>query len=52
MFSISDMESCIEEWFADADDVKEVAKTYAVIIINTEKQLNFMMDEMERGKAK
>lgn len=45
MFSVDDMKSCIEEWFADASDCVEVAKTYHEVVLEAEKQLEYMMKE-------
>lgn len=45
MFNPEDMKSCIEEWFADAFDVKEVCDTYVTIVREAEKQYEYMIDE-------
>lgn len=45
MFDVDDIRSCIQEWFADASGCVEVAKTYAAIMIETERQLEYMMEE-------
>lgn len=45
MYDINDMKNCIQLWFADAITCPEVAKTYAEILIETEKQMELMMEE-------
>lgn len=49
MYSVDDMKSCIQEWFADASDVVEVAKTYNEILLETEKQMEYMMGQLVGG---
>ncbi|PXV85113.1 hypothetical protein C8E03_11937 [Lachnotalea glycerini] len=44
MYSVEDMKQCIQEWFTDCSDPIEVARTYAEIEKETEKQLVFMLD--------
>lgn len=50
MFSIDDMKSCIQEWFAAALTPVEVAKTYHVIAQEAEEQLAYMMGELPKNK--
>lgn len=45
MYSVDDMRSCIQEWFADACDIKDVCDTYITIMTETEKQYEYMLDE-------
>lgn len=45
MYNVDDMKSCIQEWFAECTDAVEVAKTYAEIQKETEKQLEFMIEQ-------
>ena len=44
MYSVDDMKSCIQEWFAEACDCVEVAQTYSELLKETERQLEFMMN--------
>lgn len=43
MISFEDMESCIQEWFSDhyCEGVSGIAKTFATIIKEAEKQLDY-----------
>lgn len=45
LYSVDDMRSCIQEWFAEALNPVEVAKTYHEIQQEAEKQLEFMMEQ-------
>lgn len=45
MHSVEYMKGSIQEWFADASDPVEVARTYAAICTETEKQLEYMMEQ-------
>lgn len=45
MNNIDDMKNCIQEWFSEALNPVEVAKTYKEITLETEKQLDFMMEQ-------
>ena len=45
MFNSEDMKSCIEEWFGDACDIKEICDTYITVVREAEKQYEFMLDE-------
>lgn len=49
MYSTDDMRSCIQEWFAEALDVKEVAKTYHIVVAEAEKMMECAMDELQKG---
>lgn len=46
MFSVENMKGSIREWFADASDPVEVARTYAAICTETEKQLEYAMEQL------
>lgn len=39
------MKGCIEEWFGDACDIKEICDTYVTIVIEAQKQYEFMLGE-------
>ena len=45
MKDIKDLKGYIQEWFNDCTDAVEVAKTYAEIQKENEKQLEFMLDQ-------
>ena len=45
MYSVEDMKSYIQEWFSEALNSVEVAKTYHEIQQEAEKQLGFMMEQ-------
>ena len=50
MQSVDDMKSYIQEWFSEATNAVEVARTYSEIQKESEKQLEYMMDQrMERS---
>jgi hypothetical protein len=49
MYDTETIKACIQEWLADATSVAEVARTYAVIWAETEKQLDYVMREMTKG---
>lgn len=49
MHSIDDMRSCIQGWFSEALDTKEVAKTYHVVVSEAEKLMEYEMDELQKG---
>lgn len=44
MYSIEDIQQSIQEWFYDASDSKETAKTYHEILAETEKQMEHRFD--------
>ena len=48
MTSIDDMKSCIQEWMAEALSAVELAKTYAEVRSELDKQLEYCMDEFTR----
>lgn len=48
MNNIDDMKRSIQEWFSEALNPVEVARTYKEITLETEKQLNFMMEQRIR----
>ena len=50
MFCIEDMEGCIQEWFASASSLVEVAKTYYIVAHETENQLSLMMERYTEKK--
>lgn len=45
MYSVDDMKSCIREWFSEALNPVEVAKTYHEVQQEAEKQLEYMMEQ-------
>lgn len=45
MYSVDDIKSCIQEWFAEACNCVEVAQTYSEILKETERQLKRTCDE-------
>lgn len=45
MFNPEDMKSCIEEWFGDTCDIKEICDTYVTIVMEAQKQYEFMLSE-------
>ncbi|MGL5436157.1 MAG: hypothetical protein ACRDBO_12275 [Lachnospiraceae bacterium] len=40
MYDPGEMKSCIQEWFAEALDVKEVARTYHAVLLETVNRWN------------
>ena len=50
MFSVDDMKSCIQEWFSDTNDIKDVCDTYITIMTETEKQYEYMLKERIKDK--
>ena len=52
MISEEDMRSCIQEWMAQALDIEDLAKIYATIISETDKQLSYMDEQITKGIAK
>ncbi len=52
MYSIDDIKQFIQEWFAECSDAVEVAKTYAEISKETDKQLIFMLDSFTETAEK
>lgn len=45
MYSPGEMEGCIEEWFANAYDIKEVCNTYITVITKAKEQYSLMLTE-------
>lgn len=45
MLNPEDVKCCIEEWFADSCDIKEVCDTYVTIVVEAEKQYEYMVGE-------
>ena len=48
MVEKEEMRSCIQEWMAQALDIEELAKIYATIISETDKQLSYMSEQLAR----
>ena len=49
MISEEDMRSCIQEWMAQALGIEDLAKIYAIIISETDKQLAYMSEQIKDG---
>ena len=47
MVSTDDMKSCIQEWMAQALCIEDLAKIYATIISETDKQLEYMSEQIK-----
>ena len=47
MVSADDMKSCIQEWVAQALCIEDLAKIYATIISETDKQLEYMSEQIK-----
>ena len=47
MVSEEEMKSCIQEWMAQALCIEDLAKIYAVIISETDKQLVYMSEQIK-----
>ena len=52
MISEEDMRSCIQEWMEQALDIEDLAKIYATIISETDKQLSYMAEQITKDIAK
>ena len=52
MVEKDEMRSCIQEWMAQALDVEDLAKIYATIISETDKQLSYMSEQLARNLVK
>ena len=52
MISEEDMRSCIQEWMEQALDIENLAKIYATIISETDKQLLYMAEQITKSIAK
>lgn len=48
MISEEDMRSCIQEWMAQALDIEDLAKIYATIISETDKQLSYVAEQIKK----
>ena len=46
MVENDEMRSCIQEWMAQALDIEDLAKIYATIISETDKQLTYMIEQL------
>ena len=46
MVSEEEMRSCIQEWMAQALCIEDLAKIYATIISETDKQLSYMSEQL------
>lgn len=47
MVEKDDMKSCIQEWMAQALNIEDLAKIYATIVSETDKQLAYMCKQFE-----
>ena len=47
MVSEEEMRSCIQEWIAQALCIEDLAKIYATIISETDKQLVYMSEQIK-----
>lgn len=52
MISEEEMRSCIQEWMAQALGIEDLAKIYATIISETDKQLSYMAEQITKCIAK
>ena len=52
MISEEEMRSCIQEWMAQALCIKDLAKIYATIISETDTQLSYMSEQIEKELTK
>ena len=52
MVSEEEMRSCIQEWMAQALCIEDLAKIYAAIISETDKQLSYMSEQIAKELAK
>lgn len=52
MISEEDMRSCIQEWMAQALCIEDLAKIYATITGETDKQLSYMSEQIEKELKK
>lgn len=52
MVSYEEMISCIQEWMAQALCIEDLAKTYATIISETDKQLVYMSEQIKNDILK
>ena len=47
MVSEEEMRSCIQEWMAQALCIEDLSKIYATIINETDKQLEYMSEQIK-----
>lgn len=47
--SYEDMRFCIQEWFAQARSTVDVVETYYEVRNETDKQMRFMLRELQEG---
>ena len=52
MISKEEMRSCIQEWMEQALCIEDLAKIYATIISETDKQLSYMSEQIAKELAK
>ena len=52
MVSEEEMISCIQEWMSQALGIEDLAKIYATIISETNKQLSYMSEQIEKELKK
>lgn len=52
MVSEEEMRSCIQEWVAQALCIEDLAKIYATIISETDKQLSYMSEQIAKELTK
>ena len=48
MVGKDDMKSCIQEWMAQALNIEDLAKIYATIVSETDRQLSYMCQQFEQ----
>ena len=52
MVEKDEMRSCIQEWMAQALDIEDLAKIYATIISETDKQLSYVVEQITKSITK
>lgn len=52
MVSEEEMRSCIQEWMSQALCIEDLAKIYATIISETDKQLAYMSEQIAKELKK
>ena len=52
MISEEEMRSCIQEWMEQAFCIEDLAKIYATIISETDKQLSYMSEQIAKELTK
>lgn len=50
MVGKDDMKSCIQEWMAQALNIEDLAKIYATIVSETDRQLSYMCQQFEQDE--